>query len=75
MLQGMFKKPSDGSKRVLLEMSYQPPVTQVMELAQTKGWKAINGLEVLAAQGLYQFLLWTGISLPWADVRQTVVGK
>ena len=46
---------------MLLEMAYKPSVTPLMELAQKYAWKTIPGLEVLAAQGLYQFEAWTGI--------------
>lgn len=49
------------SERVLLEMAYKPAVTPLMELAQKEGWDTIAGLEVLAAQGVFQFEFWTGI--------------
>jgi len=39
---------------VLLEMTYKPPVTQLMEVASQRGWKTVNGLEVLVGQGVYQ---------------------
>ena len=74
MLHDILRKPEAGQdEKIMLEMAYQPPVTATMELAQSQGWKAINGLEVLAAQGLYQFLLWTGVRLPWHDVRRVVI--
>lgn len=57
---------------VLLEMAYKPSVTQLMHLAQQFGWKTVPGLEVLAAQGMYQFEAWTGIVplFKQAEVRQ-----
>lgn len=50
-----------ADKRVLLEMAYKPAITPLMELAQKEGWVTIAGLEVLAAQGVFQFEYWTGI--------------
>ena len=67
----------DGRRRpprVLLDMAYKPAVTPLMGLAAQAGWTAIGGLEALAAQGLYQFELWTGIRPAWKDVRAAVMG-
>lgn len=50
-----------ADRRVLLEMAYKPTVTPLVELAQKEGWATIAGLEVLAAQGVFQFEFWTGI--------------
>lgn len=47
------------SKGTLLEMAYKPAVTELMALAGE--WATIAGLEVLAAQGYFQFEAWTGI--------------
>lgn len=51
----------DGKQAILLEMAYKPAVTALMQLAADKGWKTVQGLEVLAGQGVGQFELWTGI--------------
>jgi pentafunctional AROM polypeptide len=40
--------------RILLEMTYKPPVTALMQLAADARWKTINGFEVLVGQGVYQ---------------------
>lgn len=63
------------SPRVLLEMAYQPRVTPAMELAAGLGWQTVPGLEVLAAQGWYQFQLWTGITPVYGDARAAVMGE
>jgi pentafunctional AROM polypeptide len=53
---------SRGEKnRVFLEMAYKPADTEVKLLAESAGWKTVNGLQVLVAQGVYQFEYWTGI--------------
>ena len=61
--------------RVLLEMAYKPAETNMMRLAQTAGWHTIPGLEALAAQGLYQFEAWTGITPLHARAREIVLGE
>ncbi|KAL2197264.1 EPSP synthase-domain-containing protein [Corynascus similis CBS 632.67] len=64
-----------GEPRVLLEMAYMPRHTPLMQLAEDAGWTTIPGLEVLAAQGWYQFQLWTGITPLYADARAAVMGN
>ncbi|KAL0940812.1 pentafunctional arom polypeptide [Colletotrichum truncatum] len=62
-------------KRVLLEMAYQPRHTPLMQLAEDAGWSTIPGLEVLAAQGWYQFQKWTGITPLYQTARVAVLGE
>ncbi|TPX15226.1 uncharacterized protein E0L32_004784 [Thyridium curvatum] len=61
--------------RILMEMAYTPRHTPLMQLAEKAGWETIPGLEVLAAQGWYQFQLWTGIVPLYEDARDAVMGK
>ncbi|KAJ9149292.1 Pentafunctional AROM polypeptide [Pleurostoma richardsiae] len=61
--------------RVLLEMAYMPRRTPLMQMAEDAGWATIPGLEVLAAQGWYQFQLWTGITPLFSDTRAAVLGE
>ncbi|KAK0651329.1 EPSP synthase-domain-containing protein [Cercophora newfieldiana] len=68
-------EPETKTPRVLLEMAYTPRHTPLMQLAEDAGWKTIPGLEVLAAQGWYQFQLWTGIEPLFADARAAVLGE
>ncbi|KAK4190307.1 putative Pentafunctional AROM polypeptide [Podospora australis] len=65
---------SANEPRVLLEMAYTPRHTPLMQLAEDAGWETIPGLEVLAAQGWYQFQLWTGVTPLYADARAAVMG-
>jgi pentafunctional AROM polypeptide len=58
-----------SKSRILLEMAYKPPVTNMMKLAEASGWKTVNGLEVLVGQGVYQFKLWTGITPLYESAR------
>jgi pentafunctional AROM polypeptide len=67
---------SSTATRALLEMAYKPRQTEAMQLAQDAGdWKAIPGLEVLAAQGWYQYKLWTGVQPLYAHARSVVLGE
>ena len=66
--------PAHGTKtettpRILLEMAYKPAITPLMQLAQKAGWFGIPGLEVLAAQGVFQFEHWTGIAPFFREAR------
>ena len=61
-------------KAILLEMAYRPATTPLMTLAQEAEWMAIPGLEVLTAQGCYQFETWTGIVPHFAKARDIVMG-
>ncbi|KAL9038702.1 MAG: hypothetical protein Q9214_005175 [Letrouitia sp. 1 TL-2023] len=64
----------DGEK-VLLEMAYKPAVTPLMQMAEAEGWKTVQGLEVLAGQGMKQFELWTGIVPLLKHARALVFGE
>ncbi|KAI9155298.1 Pentafunctional AROM polypeptide [Paramyrothecium foliicola] len=76
-LIGVFDQAPESSRlpRVLLEMAYKPEQTPMMRMAEDAGeWKTIPGLEVLAAQGWFQFEIWTGISPLYEDARNAVLG-
>jgi len=59
-----------GGQRILLEMTYKPPVTALMQLATDAGWKTVNGLEVLVGQGIYQVCM-RGLHDDFAMTRGT----
>lgn len=60
-------------KRVLLEMAYKPALTELMLLAKGADWETVPGLEVLTAQGVEQFELWTGIAPEYGMAREVVL--
>lgn len=62
-------------QKVLLEMAYKPPITPLMEMAQVAGWKTVAGREVLAAQGVWQFEAWTGITPLFEDARVNIYNQ
>ncbi|KAK6598867.1 Pentafunctional AROM polypeptide [Botrytis cinerea] len=67
------EKRDEGNQRTLLEMAYKPSQTPLMRMAEDAGWVAIPGLEVLSAQGWFQFQKWTGIRPLYADARAAVM--
>jgi pentafunctional AROM polypeptide len=62
ILEEVLRVSAGKSNRIFLEMAYKPRNTPVKVLAETAGWQTVNGLEVLVAQGVYQFEYWTGIT-------------
>ncbi|KAE9380483.1 Shikimate dehydrogenase [Stipitochalara longipes BDJ] len=67
-------KSNSAQQRTLLEMAYKPSQTALMQMAKDAGWVTIPGLEVLSAQGWYQFQKWTGIKPLYDDARAAVMG-
>ena len=59
----------EEGRKVLLEMAYKPALTPLMHMAKLKGWDTIPGLEVLAAQGVFQFEAWAGITPLFREAR------
>jgi pentafunctional AROM polypeptide len=74
ILEEVLRVSSGEKNRIFLEMAYKPPNTPVKLLAEASGWQTVNGLEVLVAQGVYQFQYWTGIVPHYdtAKVRQCI---
>ncbi|KAI9203014.1 EPSP synthase-domain-containing protein [Polychytrium aggregatum] len=51
--------------KALVEMAYRPRVTRFVQAARAvAGWAVVEGVDVLIAQGLEQFRLWTGRKAP-----------
>ncbi|KAH8175326.1 EPSP synthase (3-phosphoshikimate 1-carboxyvinyltransferase) domain-containing protein [Sarocladium implicatum] len=75
VFSAMLALPGPTEGNFLLEMAYKPRVTAAMQLVRDAGgWATIDGLEVLSAQGWYQFALWTGIKALFSDARKAVLG-
>lgn len=47
---------------VVCDLIYNPPITQFLKSAQTRGHKIINGAGMLLEQGVLAFEIWTGKS-------------
>ena len=61
--------PIPGPRKTLLDMAYSSQITPLMEKAILVDWNCVPGLMVLAAQGMYQFEMWTGIRPTSTDAR------
>jgi shikimate dehydrogenase len=46
--------------RIVYDLIYDPPLTELLEAARAKGCTVIGGLEMLVAQAERQFEIWTG---------------
>lgn len=55
--------------QALLDMTYVHDTTPTMELAQTAGVKAVNGIGMLLHQGVESLRLWTGLEPPVETMR------
>ena len=71
-LSSLLAVQNQAGGRVLLEMAYKPERTEVMKIAEKKGWTTIPGKEVLVAQGWWQSRIWTGIVPLYEDARRAV---
>ena len=49
-----------AGRPVFIDLVYNPPITESMKLAKSKGCKAVGGLEMLVGQGAEAFRIWTG---------------
>jgi adenylyltransferase/sulfurtransferase len=57
--------PREGS--VVLDMVTSPEQTPLLRWARERGASTVSGLEMLAAQGVHQALLWTGVKPEASD--------
>ena len=85
---GMLHGPAEGASPIsadlipsgafVYDLVYNPPLTPIMELAQGRGARTLNGLPMLVYQGARGFELWTGIDAPvdvmMAAAREAVGG-
>ncbi|KAK2880173.1 hypothetical protein FQN49_000492 [Arthroderma sp. PD_2] len=71
----ILKKCEDGAECVLLDMAYKPDVTAIAQLASPAGWKVVKGLEVLVAQGVYQFEHWTSLTPIYEEAWAAVMNS
>lgn len=58
---------------VLIEMSYRPPISALMKVAQRQlGWKVADGVDVLKRQAYAQFEMWTKKAAPIISIEQAL---
>lgn len=61
---------------VVIEMSYRPPVSALMQVASKQaGWQVFGGVDILKEQAYAQFKLWTGRDAPVEVIERTLEEK
>src|SRR3984885_3350108 len=58
--------------RYVFDMIYDPPETQLLQLAKQRGAQIIPGIEMFVHQAARQFEIWTGKPAPQDDMLQVV---
>lgn len=58
---------------VVVDMAYKPHKTPLIELAESKGWRTVAGIEILLQQAFHQFRLWTGKKAPEKEITDKVM--
>jgi shikimate dehydrogenase len=58
---------------LVYDLVYTPLQTRLLLAARRHGLDAVSGLDFFVAQGLAQFQLWTGISLPFSAARAYIL--
>jgi shikimate dehydrogenase len=58
-----------GEYPYVVDLVYRKPLTPLVAAARAGGAHAVEGLEVLVAQGALSFELWTGLAAPLAAMR------
>jgi shikimate dehydrogenase len=61
-----------GAGNLVVDMVYRSGGTRLLEAARTRGAGAVDGLEVLIAQGAASFERWTGRTAPRQAMRDAV---
>lgn len=61
--------------KLVYDLIYNPPETQLIHEAYSANVSAIGGLEMLIAQGAEQFKIWTGLAAPLNEMRDAVEAR
>ncbi len=59
-----------GGYAYVIDLVYRDGLTPLLAAARSRGVSAVDGLELLVAQGALSFQLWTGKRAPLADMRR-----
>ena len=57
---------------IVADIIYNPRKTKLLEMAETRGCKTVNGLGMILYQGAEAFKLWTGCEMPVDYVKEMV---
>lgn len=70
--RSMAAPPSAVKGSLVADLVYRPLVTPLLRTAQERGIPTLSGLDVLLAQGVEQYALFTGREAPEAVMRQAL---
>lgn len=62
-----------SSDQIVFDLIYNPVETKFLKLAQAKGAKTINGLQMFVEQGARSYELWTGETMPKEKVMKALI--
>jgi 3-dehydroquinate dehydratase/shikimate dehydrogenase len=68
-------RPDQITAGTVFDLIYNPPVTRLLELAQSKGCRTISGLEMFLAQAARQFRYWTRREPPVRLIRRVALAE
>jgi len=60
------------ARHIVYDLVYNPPSTKLLEMARSKGCRAISGLSMLLYQGAEALTLWTGREAPIEVMKQVL---
>jgi shikimate dehydrogenase len=63
-----------SERHVVFDIIYNPAKTRLLQRAENRGARIINGIPMFVYQGAEQFRLWTGVEPPVAVMDQAVKG-
>jgi 3-dehydroquinate dehydratase / shikimate dehydrogenase len=63
----------DLNCRLVFDMIYRPRVTKLLRLAAHRGIETVSGVEMLVAQGIAQWEIWTGEHAPSSVMRRAAI--
>jgi 3-dehydroquinate dehydratase/shikimate dehydrogenase len=64
-----------GNTKLVYDLVYNPAETTLIREAKKAGVEAMNGLEMIVAQGMQQFKIWTGRDAPVKEMRDAVIKR
>lgn len=65
--------PAFAGRGIAYDLVYNPLETRFLRDAHAAGWQTLDGLDMLVAQGVEQFRLWTGHTLENAAARAALL--
>ena len=63
---------SFNKEQIVFDLVYNPPQTQLLKLAASKGATALDGIKMLVYQAAKSFELWTGEEMPVDQLHKSL---